>query len=243
MKKHIIWIVMLTLVFSLTLAGAEDLGVQVIGGQESAMETVSLDDIQLGKTYVIEGYASLRVDTYNAVNMFAQFDKGANGNMAYGSPSSGPKVYLSNIWDSLKNARWKMSGSTAEFAMLRIDITNLQKQSVSISEDATVKVVYDEGYEFAGWVRQSNHDYLPRIYIHKHTLEANIGQNPLDPEGLPTYATELMLDPENDEPIAMMYTGHFFFGCTLPNEVITSKKPLRMEIKLGDNELTYHIRK
>ena len=41
----------------------------------------------------------------------------------------------------------------------------------------------------------------------------------------------------------MMYTGIFVFGCTLPNSVVESKAPLRIEINLGGNELTYNIRK
>lgn len=40
-----------------------------------------------------------------------------------------------------------------------------------------------------------------------------------------------------------MYTGHYAFGCTLPNAVVNSKKPLRMVITIDGNELTYNIRK
>ena len=52
-----------------------------------------------------------------------------------------------------------------------------------------------------------------------------------------------VLDPEDAELTSMMYTCHIVFGCTLPNAVVQGKEPLRMEIKLGDNDLTYHIRK
>ena len=37
--------------------------------------------------------------------------------------------------------------------------------------------------------------------------------------------------------------GHYAFGCTLPNSVVKSKKPLSMVININGNEITYNIRK
>ena len=46
------------------------------------------------------------------------------------------------------------------------------------------------------------------------------------------------------EVVDVMYTGTYASGCTLPNYVIEDKKsPLRIEISMDGNELTYHIRK
>ena len=55
--------------------------------------------------------------------------------------------------------------------------------------------------------------------------------------------TNFVVNPADQFLIDPMYAGHYVFGCTLPNAIINSTAPLRMEIRLGENELTYNIRK
>ena len=52
-----------------------------------------------------------------------------------------------------------------------------------------------------------------------------------------------VIDPADNFEIDPMYSGHYVFGCTLPNAVVNSEKPLRMVITIDGNELTYNIRK
>lgn len=247
MKKRINLLLAVLFVCMLfpAFSSEEDLGIQLIGGENAATQTVSLDDMQLGKKHTIDGYAILNLIKFESVDMFAQFNKGTNGDLTEGRSNDNYRycVYKDGNYDPIKNATWKTSGTNAEFIVLHVDITNLQKTPVSFLSEGTVKLVYDDGYEFSGWIRQSNYDYAQMIYRHSDARDLTIGHNPLDLEAPSNYLQSLMLDPENDEPIGMLYTGHFYFGCTVPNEVVTSKKPLRMEIKLGGNDLTYHIRK
>ena len=63
-------------------------------------------------------------------------------------------------------------------------------------------------------------------------------------EGVETYGSFIRaaLDPADEQPIDMVYTGHYVFGCTLPTAVVNGSEPLSMVIDLGGNELTYNIR-
>ena len=54
----------------------------------------------------------------------------------------------------------------------------------------------------------------------------------------------MMITCLREEEISMLYTGHYYFGCTLPNDVISnSSMPIQMIITLGESEMTYNIRK
>ena len=106
-----------------------------------------------------------------------------------------------------------------------MDILNLQLAPVNFLEQAEVKVVYDDTYEFAGWCYQYNYDNT--FSDSEQTQDAN---------------TQFVINPADQFAISPMYTGHYVFGCTLPNSVIESDSPMRMEIKVAGNELTYNIR-
>lgn len=99
-------------------------------------------------------------------------------------------------------------------------------------EDAKVQVFYQDDYEFGGWIRQINYDYLQRgIAISRHGSDAS-------------HPNVVVLHPQNVESIGMLYTGTYIFGATLPASVIYDKKsPLRIVITIDGNELTYNIRK
>ena len=220
---------------SLVAAHAEDLGVQVIGGADVNTAPMSLDDIQLGKTYTVDGYGKFTPFEAIFVDYFAQFNKDADFEEKGNSYSNPDAVYyqeeaIKGNWaDYYKQATWKESGLSADFFWLRLDITNAQKKTVNFMSDATVKIVYDDDYEFNGWIRQANFDYNTNVY--RYNSETTGG----------AFA---VLDPANEEGIDMMYTGVYIFGCTLPNSVVEdTKTPLRMEINVGGNELTYNIRK
>ena len=114
------------------------------------------------------------------------------------------------------------SGNEADFVVLKMDITNTTNAAKSYLSDVEVKAVFQDSFEFAGWAYQYNWDRS---------------------NGDKRYSAEIVLHEDDNFAINPWYIGHYCFGCTLPNTVIESKAPLRLEIKIGGNELTYHIRK
>jgi len=244
MKRLLATMLMMTmLLIGMISAHAEDLGVRVIGGDMSEKDAVNLDDIQIGQTYVIDGYAQVSVAGFSFVDQFMQFGKGKAGSDTTSEQFDWDGTVTDNVRYSSSDSIWHYyyddifymrSGEAADFAWLSLDVTNMQKQPIKFSEEAEITVVYDDEYEFAGWLRQYNYDYdLVRGY-------SGDNESIQDTEGTEVRAA---LDPMDEEEIDMMYTGHFIFGCTLPNAAINGAEPLKMIIKLGGNELTYHIRK
>ena len=78
MKRLLSIVLMIMLFASLSLANAEDLGVQVIGGPDAESVPMTLDDLQLGQKYTIDGYAMIEPVEYLVVDSFAQFNKDAD---------------------------------------------------------------------------------------------------------------------------------------------------------------------
>lgn len=232
MKKFIAIFLMVLLVLTASAALAEDLGIQVIGGPNTESIPMSLDDMQLGQEYTIDGYAKIEPVEYLVIDWFGQFNKDAN----YSSTETKYASYDSRVYYESKyynsfytDATWRESGTNAEFVWLKLDVTNIQKTSVPFMKEITVKAVYADEYEFAGWVRQINYDYNGICYRYG-----------VDTRGGGT----VVLNPDNEEAIDMMYTGTYVIGCTLPNSVFEDESsPLRIEISMGGNELTYNIRK
>ena len=98
----------------------------------------------------------------------------------------------------------------------------------------------DDEYEFAGWVRQFNHDYYTTVY--RKSYEGTYYTTGTDADG--RFYTDYAISAENEEPISQMYTGHYVFGCTLPNVVVEEKNTsLKMVVAIDGNEFTYYIRK
>ena len=106
------------------------------------------------------------------------------------------------------------SGQEAEYLILKMTLINTDTKERSFMQDVSVKVVYDEVYEYAGWARQTR-DFI-----------SNGGHK-----------------ADSDTKIGALYKGYFIFGCTLPNYIFTTDRPLRMEIEMDGNEFTYYVRK
>lgn len=234
MRKMLTMVLALLLALSMSSAYAEDLGIQVIGGPNAATQTQSLDDIQVGTTYTLDGFAKVTPVEYLVVDYFGQFNKDAVYN-SVGRDYTNDHVYYDTDWAQYsdwgyyyKDASWQDSGMNAEFVWLKLDIVNLQKSPVSFMKDMTVKVVYDGEYEFAGWVRQINYDY--NINCYRRASETKGGGT-------------VVMNPANEEAINPMYTGTYVIGCTLPNSVFEDKAPLNIEIDIAGNQLTYQVKK
>ena len=190
------------------------------------------DDVALGKACKIKGYASVTFLSFNFVNIYAQWNDGQAG-YNLGNSNHPDSVYSEKPtgWNpAYVNCGFKNSGNEAEFAWLKADVINLQKSDANFMKDISVKVIYDDEYEYTGWVRQFNYDYSKsEIFTSRENT----------PVGWP-----VCLSPVDELLIGQMYKGHYVFGCTLPNTVVEDESsPLRMVITIGRHELTYNIRK
>lgn len=140
---------------------------------------------------------------------------------AYGTLTGTSFEYIDSIYQMGKgrtDSNWGdnfKSGTEADYALLRIDILNDTTSSRNYLSSCTVTAIFDDVYEYGGWCFQYNFDVSDVRVVND--------------------ADQYSINP--------MYTGHYCFGCTLPNAVVESKAPLKMIITLDGNEITYNIRK
>ena len=120
---------------SITYAG--DMGVQIIGGQETETEPVSLDDIKLGVEVTIDGYGRLTPIAYTVQDTLGFYAQGRS------EPS--------NDW-------WYRSGQEADYVILKMDIVNLAMRDKNFLENVEIKAIYNDKYEYGGWAYQFNYD-------------------------------------------------------------------------------------
>lgn len=235
-KKAILLLGVMMMMVPAASVSAEELEVQLIGGDDAAVGAASLDDVQLGEVYEIDGFARIEPLDFQYVDFFPQYVSGMNGvndtewDLRMESYDTKVLYFDGNDNYYYLNIDWINSGKNAEFAWFLVDITNKQKMPVNFMDEETtqVKVIFDDEYEYAGWVRQFNYDYDT--------------ERKSDWEEYGTFIRGA-IRPDSAEEIDMMYTGHYVFGCTLPNAVMNGDEPLSMVITLGDSEITYNIRK
>lgn len=246
MKKIISLFLALLLLFACSVTTAEDLGVQIIGGKDEVPEVLNWEDMVLGETYIIGGYARVKPLSFEYVDVFPQYLKGYAGDNSvaeWGHDPTDPLVrYGSYNWSNVyyyNSIQWVTSGKNADFVWFLVDLTNMQKESYKFMENCSVKVVFDDEYEYKGWIRQLNYDY------DTERAEDSGRTNEDHPKADEEYGTFIRaaISTDDEQAIDMVYTGHYVFGCTLPNEVVSGKEPLRMEIQIGKSEVIYNIRK
>ena len=227
MKRILSMFLILSMLLGCSVVVAEDLGVQVIG-EENPTGSVSLDDLKLNATAEIPGYADVTITSFEYVDQFLSIIKGLDcskyKNTIWYTTKEGSYVNETKSYHNIEcDGKWwsenqvvlNDSKTQADFAMLRMDILNKSGMPTDFIGKVEVIVVFDDNTKFNGWVRQYDYD-----------IDSAFPLNPAD---------NFSIDP--------YYVGHYVFGCTLPNAVVNSKDPLRMEIKLDENELTYYIRK
>ncbi len=243
MKKLLVCLMIACMLLS-GCALAEDYGIQMIDLSQTEAVPMSLDDIQLNMSYTLDGYAIFQPKEFKYVDCFAQFgDKEDYSIFRYEDPSYSHVFSHSesnrdyHSW-RYTDASWIDSGETADFLWLLTDITNLQQTGINYPDETEVKVFYQDNYQFDGWICQIVYDHMEYRDGYGNRGVARYGFDKSE------YPNEITMNKAKNEPIEMMYTGTYAIGCTLPNFVVTDKaSPLRLEIKLGDNTLTYHIRK
>ena len=197
--KKVISLLLVILLLGCSAAFAEDgFGVKVIGGSETASESVSLDDLKIDVQVDIPGFGRLKATSYNVQDTFEQYKLQSD------------------------NRTTIKSGLEAQFVLLKFDILNTTTKPMNYLTDVEVKAVNDDLYEFAGWYGQ-------------YDWNKSGGNTKVSAEAILKSDDYFAIDP--------MYTGHYVVGCTLPNAVIEEKTPLRLEFKIGGNEITFNIRK
>ena len=210
MKKLLLVMLVLAMVLGSSAALAVEMGVQVIGGPETETEPVSLDDFKLNVDAEIEGYGILNGTEFAYKDQLGYYRSGRT------------EVYYYNDFYH--------SGNEADFALLKMDITNTSTKPHDFLATCEVKVVFDDVYEYGGWFYQYN-------YNNKTAKSNDSGEDSQKQN------TNWVINEADQFAIDPMYQGHFCFGCTLPNAVVNSKAPLKMIITMDGNEITYNIRK
>ena len=197
-------------------------------------DKMTFDDVTFGKVYKMKGYASVTLLGFKFVDVYAQWDNGKASNEQGDTLATDDTIVFSQkhkgSWTKyFRNCNFQNSGNEADFAWLKVDIVNLQKSEATFMKDISVKVIYDDEYEYDGWIRQFNYDFS-KSEIYRYQSKTTIGW-------------PVCLSPVDEMPIKPMYKGHYALGCTLPNFVIEDKSaPLRMVITMDDHKLTYNIR-
>ena len=233
MKKVLAMLLVLSMLLGCSAAIAE-MGVQVIGGNNLNNQPVSLDDVQLEATVEVPGWGDVTPTAFEVWDCVMVRKPGMLGQIwcyQYDGnfrPDGYDKNYSFKLkiecanhavekypWWSEDFVTHYESGTQADFAFLCMDILNTTTGKVNFLKECTVKVIFDDTVEYAGWSYQRDMD------LNRCTWISNDNNFVIDP----------------------YYEGHYVFGCTLPNAVINSKKPLRMVIMIDGNEITYNIRK
>ena len=226
-------------------ATADPMGVQQVDISDGSAtvkkpeETASPDDLQLELEAPIDGYASFRPTSFELADRLGYYKRDET------------KVET-NMWywslDNFKNSNdefsfgYYQSGLDADYALLRMDVTNLAKETRDFLEFCSVKVIYDNTYEYTGWVYQSDYDNE----THAEITEGDEATYLRFLEDADKQNMRWAIAQENQFAIDPMFQGHYIFGCTLPNTVVQSKAPLAMIISFGEEgeyQVTYNIRK
>ena len=215
MKKTFSIAVILLSVLALCFASDDDKEVNV--DDNVTTETATIDNLVVNMEVDIEDFAIFKPTEFGFFDTLGYYNKGARNIEEHGWHFAGGYFY---------------SGNEADYAILRIDMTNTALEAKDFLKNCSVKVVFNDKYEYDGWFYQSNYDnygYSGDYY----RLEEDNGKQHM------RYA----INSEDQFAINPMYVGHYIFGCTLPNTVVESTKPLKMIITVDGNELTYNIRK
>lgn len=219
-KMFLTFICVLT---ALTFCFADNgMGVKVMGNKNNNTDPVSIDNLVVGKEVEIEDYAIVKPTEFGFFDSLGYYKQG--------------KTTCFLNWNEVCDFGYYESKNEADFAILRTDLTNILTVSKDFLKECTVKVLFDEKYEYEGWTYQSNYDNEPSTKSevrNRWKLEEDKGKQ----------NKRWAIDKADNFAIEPMYKGHYIFGCTLPNTVIESTKPLKMIITLDGNKITYNIRK
>ena len=115
----------------------------------------------------------------------------------------------------------------ADSIVLMIGITNTTFAPKNYLDRVSVRMVYNNQFEIKGWWHQllDKYEYVYDTWVYeqkqvfKYISESNIFD------------------------IEPFYQGYYRFGVTVPDYIVKDKKPLYLEITIGDVSMVYVIRK
>ena len=149
MKKVFLFGLMLFgIVFS--CFAVNNMGIQMIGGPGVDTTPVSLDNMKVGESVTIDGYARITITDATTVDYIDSYKKGET---ILGFSSS-DKAYRDRM----------TSGNEADYYILKMDIVNLALTPTNFLNNCTVKATFNEVYQFQGWAHQFN--WNNRYYTH-----------------------------------------------------------------------------
>lgn len=182
-------------------------------GEAAAEETKEhlAVDVQIGEKVEIPDWGTLTVTAYEEKDYLGHYQK--NGGY--------------DMWDIKDN--YYYSGNEANYAVLYVDILNDGSTSKNYLMNISIKAIFNGKIEYDGWAYQRNYNY------------GTVGLNVSAGEDKNKENIRWAIAKENNFAIEPMYEGHYIFGCTLPNNVIHSDKPLCITITIDGNEFTYQI--
>lgn len=138
--KKVLLIVMTMFIASLSCFAA-NMGVQMIGGPDIDTTPASLDNMKVGETVTIDGYARITISKAEYTDEIWSYSQNQT------------RMYESYGWH---NRNIDSSGVEADYYRLYIDITNLSLIPVDFLKDCTVIATYNDIYKFNGWCHQIN---------------------------------------------------------------------------------------
>lgn len=138
--KKLVTLVLCLMMLLTSIALAEGMGVQVIGGPAVETEPVSLDDLKLNLDADIEGWGILTLTGCEIQDGLGYYRSGKN-----------------YVYDYSDDYNW--SGKEAQYVVLYADILNTTIADRDYLKNVSVKAVYDEVYEYGGWSFQRNYNY------------------------------------------------------------------------------------
>lgn len=113
MKELISMILVLLIFLTVSVALAEDTGIQIIGGPETEAAVVSLDDFKVGDTVKIEGYGEVTLTASSWANRIEKYDE-----------DNWVTTYKGWNWGGVQ---YYDAGTEAIYLRLQLDILNTQK--------------------------------------------------------------------------------------------------------------------
>lgn len=122
------------------------------------------------------------------------------------------------------------SKQEADYVIIKADITNITDTPKDYLEGVEVVVHWGNNYQFKGWKFQ--YDYS----------NGRNAENYINPEDSNNQNKNYVIDPADNFPIMPGETGHFCFGCALPNVVLEDDDPMKMVVTIGGQEIVFYIR-
>ncbi|MDO5424411.1 MAG: hypothetical protein Q4F41_11860 [Eubacteriales bacterium] len=145
--------ILLAVAMGNNVKAAENLEVQIIGGEAESSEVKggTLEDVQLEEEIEIEGYASFTATEFETVDEM--------------------ECYRENTWNYQGYPSDTMSsGVSADYMILYVSLINKKKSAVDfIADISEIVVTYDEEYKYAGWLYQCDPNMPePKYGIHSN---------------------------------------------------------------------------